>query len=377
MSFRGYSIPSLLTAFSGEDINTSEEWLKIRRPEILSFFENNVFGHVPDDEIYVSIQSFDNPESTYQLSPSKTVEFDCLRDGRSFQFSMIIFYPPEASAENPVPAILTMCNGGIGDADPARAVLSDFWPAEQIVASGFAAAVILTQDVAPDYPDGYHLKIHRLFPDYLENRPPNAFGAIAAWSWAASRAMDYFVEEPKIDHEFCVVNGHSRGGKTALWTMARDDRYALCISSNAGNSGDALARGSTGEVIADIVWRFPFWFAENYQAYANNEENYPVDQHMLLSLAAPRYLYTSMKSRDEWADPDNQYHSLQMASPAWELFGKEGLQADAPEEQALYKPLLNGHLGCHRQVGDHGMDAWDWTAYLEFSKRKYQESKKN
>lgn len=375
MTFRGQSIPALLTTFSGEDIETREQWLQIRRPEILSFFENNVFGHLPDDEIEVSIQSFNNPTSTYNLTPSKTVEFDCTRKGRSFQFSMLIFYPQDAGPENPVPVILTLCNGGLADADPARAMLSSFWPAEQIVASGFAAAVILTQDVAPDYPDGYRVKIHRLFPDYIDERPPNAFGAIAAWSWAASRAMDYFVDEPLIDHSFCAVNGHSRGGKTALWTLARDERYALGISSNAGNSGDALARGSTGEVIADIVWRFPFWFAENYQAYANNEDNYPVDQHMLLALAAPRYLYTSMKSRDSWADPDNQYHSLQMASPAWELLGKTGLQENIPEEQALYQPLLDGHLGCHRQVGDHGMDAWDWTAYLEFAKRKYEESK--
>lgn len=375
MTFRGHSIPHLLTAFSGEDIETSEEWVRIRRPEILSFFENNVFGHLPEEEIYVNIQSFDNPDSRNHVYPSKTIEFDCVREGRNFQFSMLMFYPPESSAENPVPVILTLCNGGLADADPARSMLSSFWPAEQIVAAGFAAAVILTQDVAPDYMEGYRLKIHRLFPDYLENRPPNAFGAIAAWSWACSRAMDYFVKEPLIDHEFCAINGHSRGGKTALWTMARDERYALCISSNAGNSGDSLARGSTGEVISDIVRSFPFWFAKNYQAYANNEDNYPVDQHMLLALTAPRFLYTSMKSRDAWADPDNQYYALQLASPIWDLFGKSGIQDDIPEEQALYRPLLDGHVGCHRQVGEHGMDAWDWTAYLTFAKRKYLEKK--
>lgn len=50
-----------------------------------------------------------------------------------------------------------------------------------------------------------------------------------------------------IDEKRAAVVGHSRGGKTALWCAAQDERYAMAVSSCAGNSGDALARGSKGE----------------------------------------------------------------------------------------------------------------------------------
>ena len=95
--------------------------------------------------------------------------------------------------------------------------------------------------------------------------------------------MDYFETDPQINEKQVAVVGHSRGGKTALWCTAQDERFAMAVSSCAGNSGDALARGSKGECIKDIVTRFPYWFAGNYQKYADHEENLPFDQHMLVS----------------------------------------------------------------------------------------------
>ena len=68
-------------------------------------------------------------------------------------------------------------------------------------------------------------------------------GALTVWAWAASRIMDYFETDPQINEKQVAVVGHSRGGKTALWCTAQDERFAMAVSSCAGNSGDALARG--------------------------------------------------------------------------------------------------------------------------------------
>ncbi len=87
-----------------------------------------------------------------------------------------------------------------------------------------------------------------------------------------------------IDEKKVAVVGHSRGGKTALWCGAQDERFAMAISSCSGNSGDAISRGKSGESIRQILDRFPFWFAKNYQKYIDNEDNMPFDQHFLVAL---------------------------------------------------------------------------------------------
>ena len=43
-----YTLPDVLTSFSGQTINTVEEWETTRRPEIIKFFEQNLYGEVPE-----------------------------------------------------------------------------------------------------------------------------------------------------------------------------------------------------------------------------------------------------------------------------------------------------------------------------------------
>lgn len=55
-----------------------------------------------------------------------------------------------------------------------RHFMSPFYPAEMIVARGYACAAFRTQEIAPDYEEGFTTGFHRLFPEYVKNRPKNA-----------------------------------------------------------------------------------------------------------------------------------------------------------------------------------------------------------
>lgn len=363
------NVPDVLCCLDGTRVTTGEEWFKKRRPELLELFRREEYGRLPDmSQAKTVIRVADSRQGKEIMegrAVRKTVEIETERNGRHFIFSAVVFIP--LRCEKPVPAFLVICNRGIKDSDPARHFLSPFYPAETIVSRGYACAAFRTQEVAPDYDEGFTTGFHRLFPEYADNRPADAWGAISAWSWAASRVMDYFEREPLIDAGRAAVVGHSRGGKTALWTAAQDERFLMAVSSCAGNSGDALSRGSKGETIRDIVGRFPYWFCQNYQKYQDREQELPFDQHMLLALIAPRLVYTTSKTFDSWADPEGQFESCIQADPVFRLLGVPGMDRRGlpPAEEAVWE----GHIGHHRKTGNHDMDEYDWERFLGFADR--------
>lgn len=367
--YRGRTVPDLFTCSDGTPVTSKEVWEKKRRPEILEMFRNQEYGCLPDmSDAKTMIRLADSRcDGTFMGGQAirRTVEIETERKGIHFSFTFVLFIP--ASAKKASPCFLMIGNRGIANADPARHFMSSFWPAEMIVSRGYATAVVLTQDLAPDYDEGFTTRFHKLFPEYTgEQRPGNAWGAISAWSWGCSRIMDYLETDPLIDARHVCVVGHSRGGKTALWTLAQDQRFFMATSSCAGNSGDALARGSTGETIAQITGRFPYWFCKNYRQYAHNENSMPFDQHMLLALAAPRLLYTTSRTFDNWADQKGQFDSAVLASEVYErIYGLTGLESKTMPKPET--PLHKGMIGYHMKTGEHNLDEYNWNLILDFA----------
>jgi hypothetical protein len=358
-----------LPAFSKGELSAAA-WVEERRKEILELFRNEEYGRMFDEASLSTTFHIADSAQGYMdgRAERKIIEVITKRKDREFIFHIYLFIPRGAGTK-PVPVILAINNRALDYADPARKALSPFWPAELMIARGYAAAVVITHEIAPDYEEKFTTRFHRLFPEYVSNRPPNAWGTISAWAWGMSRAIDYLASDPSINADEIAVAGHSRGGKTSLWCGAQDTRVSLVISSCSGCSGAAITRGKAGEHIKDITDRFPFWFCGNYRKYADNEDIMQFDQHLLLGLIAPRPLYLSERTLDMWCDPRAEFESLKRVSEIYKLLGKP-----SPLEETMPGPeqgIVSGNLAYHIKSGRHNMDEYDWERYLSFCDNQF------
>lgn len=357
-----YSLPDLLTSQSGKKISSSRDWTKIRRPELVELFRLNLYGRVPSTPYNESFKIVnEDKQAMGGASTLKQVEITINSEGKSLVINLTLFIPNKTA--KPSPAFLLIDNRGPQNTDPLRKVKSEFWPAEEIVARGYAAAVFSNSDVDPDNFDDFKNGIHSILD--RGTRTGDSWGTIAAWAWGASRCMDYLVSDKSIDKNRVAVVGHSRGGKTALWAGAEDERFAIIVGNESGCGGAAIARRKFGETVERINRSFPHWFCTNYRNYNKKENDLPVDMHMLLALTAPRALYIDAASDDLWGDPKGCYLALVNSLSAFRLFGiKSELPSEVPP---LNKQVISGKVGFHIRDGEHNMKLQDWNLFMDFA----------
>ena len=143
-----------------------------------------------------------------------------------------------------------------------------------------------------------------------------------------SRIIDYLETDRAIDAKRIALHGHSRIGKTALWASALDPRVAAVYASCPGEMGAALSRRDFGETVDDMAQRFPYWFNRNFQKWAGRWNDMPVDAHTLIALSAPRPVFITGGSDDQWADPVGEFQAEVAAGPVYRLLGKNGSRHD-------------------------------------------------
>ena len=356
-----YTLPEVLKTEDGDIIDDKLSWEKERRPEVLTLFENNVYGQMP--QVYDSINfSLTNEEVAMNgKGHLKEVLITVWKTNKSASIHLTLFTPNDK--KKPVPAFLLINNRGKYNTDPTRFIRSDFWPAEMVIDSGYAIAAFHVSDAAPDDKDNYQNGVLQLYPEQL--RAKNGMKAIGAWAWAASRVMDYFEKDKDIDVNKVAIVGHSRGGKASLWAGAQDPRFSMVISNNSGNTGAALSRRNFGETVKRINDSFPHWFADNYKKFNENEAALPIDQHMLISLIAPRPVYVTSATEDLWADPKGSYLSLLHAKEVYDLYGKNSELT--PEPPPINSPVIDSYLGYHNREGIHNLTVYDWKNFIQFA----------
>lgn len=358
-------LPDPLIANSGEAIQTRDAWLEQRRPEILELFRTHVFGRTPptDPAKLSFVCQHEDPTAMEGRATLKMIDVIYEAPFGKHTFPLVLFIPNKAP--RPCPGFLLInIRSAEDNTDPLRKIKTPYWPAEEIIERGFAAATFHKNDIAPDNNDHFREGILSAFQDPSKDPEADSWKAIGAWAWAASRAIDYLVSDEAIDHTRIGLVGHSRGGKTSLWAGAQDERFSFVVSNNSGCTGAAIARRRVAETVYQINSRFPFWFADNYRKFNDREDAMPHDQHFLISLIAPRPVYIASASEDQWADPIGEFLGGLYAESVYNLFGLKGLQGKTMPEPG--GKLHGNQVGYHLREGKHGLTEFDWRRFMDF-----------
>jgi hypothetical protein len=375
---RAYTLPDPLLG-----VKSRGDWAK-RRVELIGLFEQNVYGKSPGPMKGVAIEA---GKGVSVLGGKAIRKFVTIRFREGRTLDLLIYLPKKRPApifvgvnfrgnhtvtlDPDVPItpkwVYSAARVSVNNrsTEASRGMQANQWPIEQIIDGGYGLATFYSGDMSPDFNEGFPQGIEPLFyrPGQT-HRDPDEWGALGAWAWGLSRAMDYFETDKDIDKKRVAVMGHSRMGKTALWASAHDTRFAMVVSNCSGAGGATIARRRFGESAKDLETHFPWWFCENYAKYSDNEDALPVDQHELLALSAPRPLYVGVAQEDLGADPQGQLLSAIAASPVYRFLGVDGLDATAMPE--LNQPVMS-RIGFHIRPGKHDITPYDWAQYMAFA----------
>jgi hypothetical protein len=385
-----YTLPDPLVMSTGERVNSAEAWFKQRRPEILKFYRNEIYGRIPANA----------PKVTWEVTETDTNA----RDGAAImkrvvgrmgekpdgpRMTLTEYLPAKTS--RPVPMLLSITFGfGAGGrgpaagkaaqapapgkakaAGPARAP-GGFDSLGEVLGRGWGYASLGYTDIQPDRADRWTEGVIGLTLKEGQSKPdPDEWGTISAWAWGISRSIDYLETEKSVNPKQIAITGVSRLGKTVLWAGAQDERVAAVFSVVSGEMGAALIRRDWGETLDDMAQNFPWQFAGNLQKWVGRWNDLPVDQHMLIALCAPRPVYVNGGLTDQWSDPKGEFLSMAAAGPVYRLLGKKDL--GVTELPPLDTPLTGGDLAFHYHSSGHMAVPADWKAFLDFAERHFRD----
>ena len=390
--------PDVLKLKNGKPVKSAKSWWKQRRPEIIEDFEREVLGRVPARTPKVNwiVEKTENATSGGVATIEKQLvgRLDNLAyPAISVEIQMTLVLP--AKADSPVPVMIMFGSRAMQKRMAAmmasrpemRVALGNDPPAaEQLIADGWGYALLDPSSVQADNGAGLTKGVIGLV-NHGQRRKPEDWGALRAWAWGASRALDYLETEKAVNSRQVGIEGVSRYGKAALVTMAFDQRFAVVLVGSSGEGGAKPHRRNFGEAVENLTGSGEYhWMAGNFLKYGAAESRFgsrnagdiPVDSHELIALCAPRLTFVSYgipeRGDANWLDQQGSYMATVAAGRVFRLLGAKDLGVGDDYRNARMPAVnvsqLDGKLAWRQHDGGH-TDAPNWRYFLPWADRLF------
>ncbi len=372
------TLPDPLVTNDGKKVSSARQWWQKRRPEIVEHFNREVYGRAPANTPKVTWEVVGTQTDTVGTFRAVTKKLVGRVDNSAYPYVSVnidLTVTTPAGAAAPVPVIMefgfVFTPGFRPPAAPGPPGPS--WK-EQILAKGWGYAVLIPTSVQADKGDSLTRGIIGLV-NRGQPRKPDDWGALRAWAWGASRALDYLETDPAVDAKRVGIEGLSRYGKAALVTMAYDPRFAVAFVGSSGAGGAKLYRRHYGEQVENVASPAEYhWMAGNFLKYAGplTPNDLPVDSHELVALCAPRPVFVgsgSLEVEGGWVDAKGMFLGAAHAGPVYRLLGKKDL--GTKEFPPIETALVAGDVAFRQHRGGH-TNGPNWPAFLSFAERYFK-----
>jgi hypothetical protein len=377
------SLPDPLVLDNGEPVTRPRVWWKKRRPEIMEYFDREIYGRVPANvpKVRWLIKAISSDSvGPYHVTVRKLTGYvdNSSYPAVSVKIDLTLAIP--RSARGPVPVIMEFGFSfppGIRPSQASPQMPSGTSWQQQVLEAGWGYAILVPTSIQADNGAGLRSGIIGLV-NKGRPRKPDDWGALRAWAWGASRALDYFETDASVDAKKVGIEGLSRYGKAAAVAMAYDKRFAIALIGSSGAGGVKLYRRVFGEQVENLAASGEYhWFAGNFIRYAGplTPNDLPVDAHELVALCAPRPVFISAGSttvEGAWIDAKGMFLAGVYAGSVYELLGKKGL--GTAEFPPMETALTSGQIAFRQHSGGHTVGP-NWPFFISWAKPYLKEPK--
>lgn len=371
------SLPNPLILNNGKPVKTAKIWENERKKELFTYFDNEIYGEIPKDIPKVNWEIVSVSDTVYGGIKAVTKSLLGHVDNSNYPnvkvaIQLTLTLPKEAN--KPVPVITEFgFSFPAGFRNPSNNTSPEKSWQQQILEEGWGFAVLIPTSYQADNGAGLKAGIIGLC-NKGEYRKANQWGALRAWAWGASKAIDYYETDKDVDSKKLAIEGLSRYGKAALVTMAYEPRFTVGFVGSSGNGGAKIMRRNFGEQVENLASSGEYhWFTGNFIKYAGplTPNDLPVDAHELVALCAPRPVFIGSGSpfvEGTWVDAKGMFLGAALASPVYELLGKKGL--GTVEMPAIETELLAGDLAFRQHSGGH-TNGPNWPSFIKWARRYF------
>lgn len=366
-------LPDALLLKNGSKVTNQKVWWNKRRREIITDFDNEVYGITPTNLPKVQWEIVSSKEEKLGMVEVTTQKIIGHVDNASYpavvvDIDLTLTIPNQKMGKIPVVIELAFVTAPGSNTLPIN---EKSWQ-QQVVEKGWAAAVIIPISIQPDNGAGLKKGIIGMM-NKGKDRQPQDWGTIKAWAWGTGIVIDYLEENKRIDIKRIALQGHSRFGKTAAVTMAYDSRIAIGYISSSGQGGLKLNRRNMGELVENNAGVSLYhWMAGNFLKYAGPLQwnDLPVDAHELIALCAPRPLFIGAGNiGDEWCDPKGMFMAAVAAEPVYTLLNKKGIGTN--QFPPIGTGVMNGQIAFRQHLEGHTPQP-NWAYFLDYASRYFK-----